>query len=124
MSTFESTKRLLEDVLADIVEGKVQPPDFPRGWISDDEHVRGLLIRIVRSFPVAAVIPLEGGGATRFQVRPVENVPFVGALREPESLILDSQQRLTPLSLSGSVKTKDYKGKLIGRTGCLLPRRH
>jgi hypothetical protein len=119
MSTFDSTKRLLKDVLADIVEGKVQLPDFQRGWIWDDEHVRSLLISISRSFPVGAVMLLETGGATRFQVRPVENVPFSGALPEPELLILDGQQRLTTLtqvlSLKGPVKTKDEKGKPIER---------
>jgi len=119
MSTFDSTKRLLRDVLGDIVEGKVQLPDFQRGWIWDDEHVRSLLVSIARSFPVGAVMLLETGGATRFQVRPVENVPFKGSPPEPELLILDGQQRLTTLtqvlSLTGPVKTTDEKGKAIER---------
>lgn len=119
MSTFDSTKRLLKDVLADIIEGKVQLPDFQRGWIWDDQHVRGLLISLARSFPVGAVMLLETGGATRFQMRPVENVPFAGGLPDPELLILDGQQRLTTLtqvlSLKGPVKTKDEKGKPIER---------
>ena len=119
MSTFDSTKRLLRDVLADIVEGKVQLPDFQRGWIWDDEHVRSLLVSVARSFPVGAVMLLETGGATRFQVRPVENVPFTGTPPDPELLILDGQQRLTTLtqvlSLRGPVKTRDDKGKDIER---------
>jgi len=119
MSTFDSTKRLLPDVLKDIVKGKIQLPDFQRGWIWDDEHVRSLLISIARSFPVGAVMLLETGGAARFQVRPIENVPFVGAPPDPESLVLDGQQRLTTLtqvlSLSGPVKTSDEKGKPIER---------
>jgi hypothetical protein len=115
VSTFDSTERLLPDVLKDIVKGKIQLPDFQRGWIWDDEHVRSLLISIARSFPVGAVMLLEAGGAARFQVRPTENVPFVGALPEPESLVLDGQQRLaSPLS-RGPVKTSDEKGKPIER---------
>src|SRR3984885_5089091 len=94
MSTFDSTKRLLPEVLADIIKGKIQLPDFQRGWIWDDQHVRSLLISVARSFPVGAVMLLETGGAARFQVRPIENVSFVGKLPDPEQLILDGQQRL------------------------------
>jgi hypothetical protein len=118
VSTFHSTKRLLPEVLADILKGKIQLPDFQRGWIWDDEHVRSLLISVARSFPVGAVMLLETGGATRFQVRPVENVPLAEP-PEPELLILDGQQRLTTLtqvlSLKGSVKTSDEKGRPIER---------
>lgn len=119
MSTFDSTKRLLPEVLSDIFKGKIQLPDFQRGWIWDDEHVRSLLVSVARSFPVGAVMLLETGGTTRFQVRPVENVPFVGMPPDPELLILDGQQRLTTLtqvlSLRGPVRTSDEKGKQIDR---------
>ena len=121
MSTFDSTKRLLPDILADIVKGKIQLPDFQRGWIWDDSHVRSLLISIARSFPVGAVMLLENGGEARFQIRPVENVTFTETQPPPvaESLILDGQQRLTTLTqvlaLKASVKTRDDKGRAIER---------
>ena len=121
MSTFDSTKRLLPDILADIVKGKIQLPDFQRGWIWDDSHVRSLLISIARSFPVGAVMLLENGGEARFQIRPVENVTFTETQPPPvaESLILDGQQRLTTLTqvlaLKASVKTRDDKGRAIDR---------
>lgn len=119
MSTFDSTKRLLPEVLGDIIKGKIQLPDFQRGWIWDDQHVRSLLISVARSFPVGAVMLLETGGAARFQVRPIENVPFTGTPPDPELLILDGQQRLTTLtqvlSLKGAVNTTDEKGKPIDR---------
>lgn len=118
MSTFDSTKLPLKDLLKDIVEGKIQLPDFQRGWVWDDEHVRSLLVSLGRSFPVGAVMLLETGGEVRFQVRPVENVSPVG-LPTPEKLILDGQQRLTTLTqvlkLSGPVKTTTDKGKPIDR---------
>lgn len=118
MSTFDSTKLPLKDLLKDIVEGKIQLPDFQRGWVWDDEHVRSLLVSLGRSFPVGAVMLLETGGEVRFQVRPVENVSPVG-LPSPEKLILDGQQRLTTLTqvlkLSGPVKTTTDKGKPIDR---------
>ncbi|HCP26778.1 GmrSD restriction endonuclease domain-containing protein [Pantoea ananatis] len=118
MSTFDSTKLPLKDLLKDIVEGKIQLPDFQRGWVWDDEHVRSLLVSLGRSFPVGAVMLLETGGEVRFQVRPIENVPSLG-LPSPEKLILDGQQRLTTLTqvlkLQGPVKTTTDKGKPINR---------
>lgn len=119
MSTFESTKRALPELLVEIVRGKLQLPDFQRGWVWDDSHVQSLLISIARSFPVGAVMLLETGGEARFQVRPIENVPFDGKVPDAEQLILDGQQRLTTLtqvlSLKKPVKTTDEKGKAIER---------
>ncbi|MCT4579134.1 DUF262 domain-containing protein [Donghicola sp.] len=119
MSTFDSTKLPLPQVLKDITDGVIQLPDFQRGWVWDDEHVKSLLISIARSFPVGAVMMLDTGGEVRFQVRPVENVEFSGGLPEPEKLILDGQQRLTSLTqvlaLDKPVKTFDPKGKAIDR---------
>lgn len=118
MSTFDSTKLPLKDLLKEIIEGKIQLPDFQRGWVWDDEHVRSLLVSLGRSFPVGAVMLLETGGEVRFQVRPVENV-LSSDLPSPEKLILDGQQRLTTLTqvlkLQGPVKTTTDKGKPIDR---------
>ena len=65
MSTFDSTKTPLPDIIKQITEGKVQLPDFQRGWVWDDDHVRSLLVSIARSFPVGAVMLLETGGNRR-----------------------------------------------------------
>ena len=118
MSTFDSTKRLLPEILSDIVKGKIQLPDFQRGWVWDDDHIRSLMVSIARSFPVGAVMLLETGGDARFQLRPVEGVNLLpGSL--PELLILDGQQRLTTLtqvlSLKTAVTTRTDKGKPIQR---------
>lgn len=43
MTTFDSTKRSLPDLLKDLTNGKIQLPDFQRGWVWDDEHVKSLL---------------------------------------------------------------------------------
>ena len=97
----------------------MQLPDFQRGWVWDDEHVRSLLVSIARAFPVGAVMPLDTGGDVKFQVRPIENVPFDGKPPEPEQLILDGQQRLTSLTqvlaLDQPVKTFDEKKNPIER---------
>lgn len=73
METFDSTKQSLSDLLAEITSGKIQLPDFQRGWVWDDDHVRSLLVSIARSFPVGAVMMLQTGGAVNFQVRPASD---------------------------------------------------
>ncbi|MEG1565048.1 MAG: DUF262 domain-containing protein, partial [Bacteroides sp.] len=119
MSQFDSTKRSLEEVLKDVSNGKIQLPDFQRGWVWDDSHVRSLLVSIARSFPVGAVMFLEAGGETRFQIRAVEGVQLPANAPSAELLILDGQQRLTTLtqvlSIDGPVVTRNEKDRLIER---------
>jgi len=119
MSTFDSTKRSLGDLLRDIREGKIQLPDFQRGWVWDDDHIKDLLVSISRSFPVGAIMLLENGGDVRFQMRPVEGIDPTTVTKEPDQLILDGQQRLTTLtqaiSLKSPVQTRTAKGKKILR---------
>jgi hypothetical protein len=118
MSTFDSTKTELSRLLDEIVAGKLQLPDFQRGWVWDDRHIRSLLVSIARSFPIGSVMLLETGGSVRFQVRPVEGVTLPAPVK-PERLILDGQQRLTSLTQvlksSAPVKTKNDKKKEIER---------
>lgn len=118
MSTFDSTKTNLSKLLDEIVEGKLQLPDFQRGWVWDDEHIRSLLVSIARSFPIGAVMLLETGGEAKFQMRLVEGVERQKGM-EPERLILDGQQRLTSLTqvlrLAAPVSTRDEKKRDIKR---------
>ena len=46
MSTFDSTKLGLQSLITDITTGRLQLPDFQRGWVWNDEHVRSLLVSI------------------------------------------------------------------------------
>ncbi len=70
MTTFDSTKIALPLILDEIVAGKIQLPDFQRGWVWDDEHVRALLVSVARSFPVGAVMLLERRGRGAFSNAP------------------------------------------------------
>ncbi|MEQ8484964.1 MAG: DUF262 domain-containing protein [Pseudomonadales bacterium] len=120
MTTFDSTKASLNDLLREIREGKIQLPDFQRGWVWDDDHIRDLMVSIARSFPIGAVMLLETGGDVRFQTRPVEGLEDrIPKDRTPEKLILDGQQRLTTLTqalaLEEPVRTSTAKGKKIKR---------
>jgi uncharacterized protein with ParB-like and HNH nuclease domain len=116
MSNFDSTKTPLPEIIKQITDGKVQLPDFQRGWVWDDDHVRSLLISIARSFPVGAVMLLETGGDVRFQVRPIENLAFNGPNPTPERLILDGQQRLSISSPEFIIRSSTRHPSLIKRT--------
>jgi Uncharacterized conserved protein len=119
ITTFDSTKESLQDLLRDIKDAKMQLPDFQRGWVWDDEHIRSLLASVSLSFPIGAVMMLQTGNAeVRFKPRLVEGVVHT-APPEPERLILDGQQRLTSLfqalMLGQPVTTRDLRGNEIQR---------
>jgi len=119
MTSFSSDKEALVDLLGSIHRGKTQLPDFQRGWVWDDEHIRGLLASITLSFPIGAVMMLETGGkSVRFKPRVVEGVTLTQPV-EPERLILDGQQRLTSLYralyASNVVDTMDQRKNKIRR---------
>src|SRR5690606_30408401 len=92
---------------------EIELPDFQRGWVWDDDHIRSLLASIARKFPVGAVMLLETGGEVRFKMRPVEGVQTSASGDAVEKLILDGQQRLTSLtqvlSLKEPVRTRNSR---------------
>ncbi len=97
----------------------MQLPDFQRGWIWDDDHIKSLIASLSLSFPIGAFMTLETGSAdVTFKPRPVEGTKSLEQVN-PETLILDGQQRLTSLfqslSSENAVETKDRKGKKIKR---------
>ncbi len=97
METFDSTKRSLFEILKDVHSGKIQLPDFQRGWIWDDNRIKGILASVAKSFPIGAVMLLETGNENvRFKTKPVEGVKLANEVK-PDLLILDGQQRITSL---------------------------
>ncbi len=74
-STFKSGEPSLTDILRDINDGKVQLPDFQRGWVWDDDHIASLIASISLSYPIGAVMLLQtGGNGVQFQPRPIQGV--------------------------------------------------
>jgi len=119
-ASFRTNEPFLRDLLAQVDAGEVQLPDFQRGWVWDDDHIRALIASVSRSYPIGAVMMLQTGGeGVRFQPRPVSGTPDALAGIEPEMLILDGQQRLTSLYRAlrsqRPVETKTDKGKRIER---------
>ena len=118
-TSFDSSKTSLQDLLVRARTLGLQLPDFQRGWVWGDERIKSLLASVSASFPIGAVMLLQtGGDHIRFKPRPLAGTDE--ALHaDPETLILDGQQRLTSLyqalMSTSAVETKDAKGKPIRR---------
>lgn len=96
MESFDSTKTNLYEILKDVHKGKIQLPDFQRGWVWDDNRIKGIIASVAKSFPIGAIMLLETGNESiRFKTKPVEGAPKNG--NAPDMLILDGQQRITSL---------------------------
>ena len=93
---FETNPVFLSTLLADLRSGNIQLPDFQRGWVWEDDRIKGIIASVSRSFPIGALMMLETGGETRFRPRPIEGVRLTGSI-DPALLVLDGQQRLTSL---------------------------
>ena len=116
---FETGPILLKTLLDQVETGKIQLPDFQRGWVWDDDRIRGLLASISRGFfPVGAVMTLSAGSDIKFKTRPIEGVgeKISG---DPDSFLLDGQQRLTSLYQSlrhpGPVETHNSRRQKVRR---------
>lgn len=116
---FQTPLYELNDYLKWTTSGKIQLPDFQRGYKWEDERIRQLLVTILRGHPLGVVMLLKtGNDQIRFKPRPIEgaNVPEG---TEAESLLLDGQQRLTSLTQAltgdGVVDTMDSRGKKMTR---------
>lgn len=119
ITAFSSDKEFLQALLQGVSEGRTQLPEFQRGWVWDDSHIRSLLASISLSYPIGAVMMLETGNPdVKFKPRPVEGVELPEGVN-PDRYILDGQQRLTSLFqsvfLSKPVKTRDVRGKALDR---------
>src|SRR5256885_205211 len=117
--TFSTGEPALSELLAQVGRGEVQLPDFQRGWVWDDNHIRSLIASVSMSYPIGAVMLLEmGGDGVRFKPRPLEGTVLPSTVK-PAKLILDGQQRLTSLFLTMKsnqpVPTKTEKDEPIQR---------
>ena len=102
---FSSDELPLAQLLDQSACGDLQLPDFQRGWVWDDDHIRSLLASISLSFPIGAVMTLVAGNPdVNFKARLLEGVTLATA-PAPEKLLLDGQQRLT--SLFQALKSRD-----------------
>lgn len=116
---FQTPLYELKEYLDWTTSGRIQLPDFQRGYKWEDERIRSLLVTVLRGHPLGVVMLLKtGNDQVRFKPKPVEGTN-VAAGTEAEKLLLDGQQRLTSLTqaLSGDgvVATMDDRGKKLSR---------
>ncbi len=102
---FTSDEVPLAQLLNEAERGVLQLPDFQRGWVWDDDHIRSLLASISLSYPIGAVMTLVAGNrGVNFKARLLEGVKL-RSTPAPDTLLLDGQQRLT--SLFQALKSRD-----------------
>jgi hypothetical protein len=110
---FKTNPVSLKDLMNQIESEKLQLPDFQRDWVWTDEGIRGLIGSIASGFPIGAILTLQTGGEVKFKPRALETAPSTG--RDPETLLLDGQQRMTTcfqvFRSQTPVKTQNSKGK-------------
>jgi len=119
MELFDSTQRDLVEILKDVQKGRIQLPDFQRGWVWDDHRIIDLLTSVAKSFPIGAIMLLRTGNPeVKFKSKLIEGVKNPNP-QPPEKLILDGQQRITSLFQTmfteTPVQTKNAKGAQIQR---------
>lgn len=86
----------LSQLMSDVGSGKIQLPEFQRGWTWDDNRIRGILSSLTQGYPMGAIMMLQcGSESVRFKNRTLEGVKKQGVT--PEYLVLDGQQRLTSM---------------------------
>lgn len=116
---FQTPLYELSEYLAWTSSGKIQLPDFQRGYKWEDERIRQLLVTVLRGHPLGVVMLLKtGSDQVRFKPKPIEGAEVAMGV-EPEKLLLDGQQRLTSLTQAltgeGVVATMDARGKKLTR---------
>ncbi|MBB6121231.1 GmrSD restriction endonuclease domain-containing protein [Nocardiopsis algeriensis] len=115
VDTFNSTKEFLTELLRRVHDGRIQLPDFQRGWVWSKDGIASLLASISQGYPVGTLMFLGTGGETQFRERTIEGVGE--ARKNAETLILDGQQRMTSLyqaiCLDAPVRTHDERGRKV-----------
>ena len=102
-TSFRTHPVALKDLMRECQDGKLQLPDFQRGWVWDQDRIIDLLASISEGFPVGALMTLDASGEVAFAVRPVEGAP--PASKPLEAYLLDGQQRMTSLYQSTSTRS-------------------
>lgn len=109
----------LNELMNDVKSGKIQLPEFQRGWTWDDNRICGIIASLTQGYPMGAIMRLQYGNEDiKFKYRVIEGVKLAGDV-VPEYLALDGQQRLTSMYRStvsrDPVLTRTDKGKEIKR---------
>jgi hypothetical protein len=97
VASFDTDKKNLTFLLAQIEHGDLALPDFQRDFVWEPSATRELIRSVMQSFPAGTLL-LQHTGAKQFKPRAFVEAPQLTG--EPSYLVLDGQQRLTSLSLA------------------------
>src|SRR5688500_3426599 len=75
-------------------QGKIALPEFQRPYEWPPGEILELLRTIARNWPAGSFLILELESSSKFEARPLEGAR---ALKKPDLMILDGQQRMTAL---------------------------
>src|SRR5699024_12492238 len=86
----------LSDLFKRIDRGDIQVTYFQQDYTSDEDHIRSLLVTVLRGYPVGALTVLDTRDKKmRYKPRPLAGAPATD--NNPGLLLLDGEQRLTTL---------------------------
>ena len=116
----------LVDLFKRIDRGDIQVPDFQQDYAWDEDHIRSLLVTVLRGYPLGALTVLDTRDEKmRFKPRPLAGAPATD--NEPGMLLLDGEQRLTTLYHclrgSGNIRTTNFREEVVMRRYFLDVRR-
>jgi hypothetical protein len=97
MKTTPENQKLL-DLIEDARKGKIVLPQFQRNFVWSRDDITALVISILNGHYIGSFLLLNADGENvPFAVRPLQGVDLAPSQINPESMILDGQQRLTSL---------------------------
>ena len=65
---------MLKEILDEVESGRMQLPDFQRGWVWNDERIRQLLASVSQKYPIGTIMTVSVGGDVMLKSNLVEGV--------------------------------------------------
>lgn len=91
---FRNYPSKVEDIMKDVINGKIGLPDLQRPFVWSDNKVRDLLDSMMKGFPIGYVMIWDAP-------EDYDNAKAIGvsdkAINKPKDLLIDGQQRITSL---------------------------
>ena len=71
---FDPKNPMLKEILDEVESGRMQLPDFQRGWVWNDERIRQLLASVSQKYPIGTIMTVSVGGDVMLKSNLVEGV--------------------------------------------------